>query len=67
MLFRSHPRLFSELPTTLVAKPEFMRLNQIICRACQPAPEQRFGTAAEMLLALREVQAGLDAEQTRRI
>ena len=62
-----HPRLFSELPTTLVAKPEFMRLNQIICRACQPAPEQRFGTAAEMLLALREVQAGLDAEQTRRI
>ena len=62
-----HPRSFSELSTTLVAKPEFMRLNEIICRACQPAVDQRYRNAAEMLGALRQAQRELDDEQTRQI
>ena len=61
MLFRS------ELSTTLVAKPEFMRLNEIICKACQPVADQRYASAAEMLRALREAQRGLDDEHTRQI
>ena len=60
-----HPRSFSELSTTLVAKPEFMRLNEIICRACQPVSDQRYGNAAEMLGALRAAQREMDDEQTR--
>src|ERR1019366_6843452 len=35
-------RSFSELSTTLVAKPGFLRLNEIICKACQPAASQRY-------------------------
>ncbi len=62
-----HPRSFSELSTTLVAKPEFMRLNEIICKACQPVADQRYASAAEMLRALREAQRGLDDEHTRQI
>jgi CHASE2 domain-containing sensor protein len=62
-----HPRSFSELSTTLVERPEFMRLNDIICKACQPASEQRYATAAEMLAALRAAQEEFIAGQTRRI
>ena len=62
-----HPRSFSELSTTLVAKPGFMRLNEIICQACQPSAAQRYTTAAEMLRALRAAQQELDADPTRQI
>jgi serine/threonine protein kinase len=59
------PQLFSELSTTLVGKPEFMRLNKIICQACQPAADQRYQSAAAMLAALRSVQDDLDAGGTQ--
>ena len=57
-------RSFSELSTTLVGKREFMRLNEIICHACQPAADQRYATAATMLVALRAAQNELDADPT---
>ena len=56
---------FAELSTTLVGKPEFLRLNQVICQACQPAADQRYASAAAMLAALRAAQAELDADGTR--
>jgi serine/threonine protein kinase len=55
---------FSELSTTLVEQPEFMRLNEIICRACQPAADQRYASAAEMLAALRAAQGELGGGKT---
>ncbi|MFO1488576.1 MAG: serine/threonine-protein kinase [Verrucomicrobiota bacterium] len=51
-----HPRSFSELSTTLVVKPEFMRLNQIICRACQPEVAMRYASIKEMLAELKEAE-----------
>ena len=59
-------KAFAELSTTLVGKPEFLRLNQIICQACQPAADQRYASAAAMLAALRAAQAELDADGTRK-
>lgn len=56
---------FSELSTTLVAQPEFLHLNEIICQACQPAADQRYASAAAMLAALRAAQNALDAGGTR--
>jgi CHASE2 domain-containing sensor protein len=61
------PDSFAELSTSLVAKPEFMRLNQIICKACQPSAAERYPSAADMLAALREAQTQLDAGPTRRM
>jgi serine/threonine protein kinase len=58
---------FSELSTSLVGKPEFMRLDEIICQACQPAPEQRYASAVEMLTALRVAQNELDADHTKNV
>jgi CHASE2 domain-containing sensor protein len=62
-----HASSFAELSTTLVEKPEFMRLNEIICKACQPAVDQRYTGAFEMLAALREAQVEIDAGHTRRM
>ena len=61
------PHSFSELSTTLAGQPEFMRLNDIICKACHPAAGQRYASAAEMLDALREAQRELDRGPTERI
>ena len=58
---------FSEISTTLVAKPEFMRLNEIICCAAHPLADQRYASAAEMLAALRAAQAELDGGSTQRM
>jgi serine/threonine protein kinase len=60
-----HVKSFAELSTTLVGKPEFMRLNEIICQACQPAADQRYASAATMLAALRAAQNELDADRTQ--
>ena len=60
-------KFFSELSTTLVEKAEFMRLNEIICKACQPAADQRYTSAVEMLAALRDAQSELDGSHTRRM
>jgi hypothetical protein len=62
-----HARSFSELSTTLVEKPEFMRLNEIICKACHPAANQRYTSAAEMLTALRDAQRELDDDHTKKM
>jgi CHASE2 domain-containing sensor protein len=61
------PESFPKLLTELVAQPEFMRLNEIICKACQPAADQRYSSAAEMLAALRSAQRELDRAPTRKI
>lgn len=62
-----HPSSFAEISTTLVEKPEFMRLNEIICKACQPFIDQRYSSAVEMLVAMREAQRELDAGDTERM
>jgi serine/threonine protein kinase len=52
------PVSFPELSTTLVEQKgvDFMQLNLVILKACQPDRAQRFASAAEMREALREVQ-----------
>lgn len=48
---------FPEVATTLVSAEEpleFMPLNQVILKACQPLPEDRYATAAQMRDALEE-------------
>lgn len=61
------PDSFPELLSVLVEQPEFMRLNEIICKACQPAVSQRYASAAEMLEALRAAQRELNRDPTRKI
>jgi CHASE2 domain-containing sensor protein len=49
------PGLFPEVATTLVsaeAPPDFWPLNGVILKACQPLPEDRYVSAAEMGSAL---------------
>jgi CHASE2 domain-containing sensor protein/class 3 adenylate cyclase len=53
------PELFPELATTLIENSghaDFMRLNAIILKACQPDLRQRYQTTADMARALREAQ-----------
>jgi hypothetical protein len=43
--------------TTLVRPgepPEFLALNNVIMKACQPSPEERYASAMEMRDALAE-------------
>ncbi len=58
---------FPQLPTQVCDNPEFMRLNEIILRACQPVATDRYPSAAEMLAAFQALQAELNAGQTRPI
>ncbi len=49
------PGLFPEVATTLVSTedpPEFLPLNQIIMKACQPTPAERYASMSEMGQAL---------------
>jgi serine/threonine protein kinase len=51
--------LFPEVATTLVSTeepPDFLPLNSVILKACQPAPEDRYASAAEMGVALEMVK-----------
>ena len=53
------PALFPELSSTLVAAaptPEFLRLNSIILKACEPDLTRRYASAAEFCAALAELQ-----------
>jgi len=53
------PVLFPELSATLVeatGSADFIRLNAIILKACQPDRAQRFASAAEMAEALRNAE-----------
>lgn len=55
--------LFPEVATTLVSgeePPDFLPLNQIILKACQPNPGERYASATEMRLALKDVQGALE-------
>ena len=53
------PAVFPELSSTLAATveaPEFIRLNAVILKACEPDRARRFASAAELCAALAEVQ-----------
>jgi CHASE2 domain-containing sensor protein len=53
---------FPEVSTTLVGKEDsdFLVLNPIILKACQPDPAQRYSSALEMCGALQEAQSALE-------
>jgi serine/threonine protein kinase len=62
------PGAVCDMPTSLAGKPEFMRLNAVILKACQPDCAQRYASAAEMHAALLKVQKTLEAgAQTQRL
>lgn len=49
------PTLFPEVATTLVSSdepPDFFPLNNVILKACQPLPADRYATAGELRAAL---------------
>jgi serine/threonine protein kinase len=53
-----HPGFFPELATTLLERgnpPEFMRLNAIILKACEPELNRRYASAQEMAAELNEL------------
>ena len=55
---------FPEIATTLVEREDptdFLPLNTVILKACQPDPAQRYASAAEMHRALQEVLKTLEA------
>ena len=57
------PALFPEVATTLVnpGEPtEFLPLNSVILKACQPFPADRYVSAAQMCFALEETQTQLN-------
>ncbi len=54
--------LFPEVATTLVSTeepPEFLPLNSVILKACQPLPADRYASAAAMRIALETVLAAM--------
>jgi CHASE2 domain-containing sensor protein len=56
---------FPEIATTLVEREDpadFLPLNTVILKACQPDPAQRYTSAAEMHRALQEAQKTLKAD-----
>jgi CHASE2 domain-containing sensor protein len=56
---------FPEIATTLVEgrdPADFLPLNTVILKACQPDPAQRYASAAEMHHALQEVRKALKAD-----
>jgi CHASE2 domain-containing sensor protein len=56
---------FPEIATTLVEREDptdFLPLNTVILKACQPDPAQRYASAAEMHRALQEAQKTLEAD-----
>jgi len=60
--------LFPEVATTLVSAeepPEFLPLNGVILKACQPLPADRYASAAEMGAALQAVREALAAKGER--
>jgi len=62
------PGLFPEVATTLVGSrvpPEFLPLNDVILKACQPTPAGRYATAAEMGGALAAVLHAMDPGNPR--
>ncbi|MGD0815887.1 MAG: CHASE2 domain-containing protein [Verrucomicrobiota bacterium] len=60
------PEMFPAIPPELAGNPEFMRLNEIIVKACQITVGQRYPSAVEMLAALRDASQDLEDTHTRR-
>jgi len=63
LLTGRNPAYFPELSTSFLdgGNPaEFMPLNAVILKACQPDLAKRFASAAEMAAGLLEVQKGFD-------
>ena len=61
----SDPAFFPELSTSLVQRTgqaEFIRLNPIILKACNPDRAKRYTTAAEMRAALLDLQKALEEQ-----
>ena len=57
--------LFPEVATTLVnteEPPEFLPLNTVILKACQPFPVDRYASAAQMRSALEEAQKAIEGK-----
>src|SRR5438067_9291721 len=57
------PVLFPELSTSLVERTghaDFLRLNAVLIKACQPDRAQRYPSAAAMHSALRQAQEELE-------
>jgi CHASE2 domain-containing sensor protein len=61
------PEMFPIIPPELAGNPEFMRLNEIIDKACQIIPTERYASATEMLAALRDARKDLEGSHTRKI
>ena len=62
----SDPALFPEISTTLVeqmSSPDFIKLNAVILKACQPDTSRRYASAREMGEALREVESTLGTDE----
>jgi serine/threonine protein kinase len=62
-----NPARFPELSTTLVERTDplnFVPLNNVILKACQPDIAERYGSARELHAALLEVQKALEREET---
>jgi CHASE2 domain-containing sensor protein len=59
--------LFPEIATTLVSveddPPEFLVLNTVILKACEPLPANRYASAAAMRAALQAVQRQLTGQK----
>lgn len=59
----NHPRQFPELPPGLLdgtaQGEQFMKLNEVIRKACQPDGTRRYQTAEDLHAALLEVRAAL--------
>jgi serine/threonine protein kinase/WD40 repeat protein len=63
LLTGRNPAYFPELATTFLDEgnpAEFMPLNAVILKACQPELAKRYASAAELAAGLREVQKTLD-------
>jgi WD40 repeat protein len=54
---KDYPRLPANI-STWPDEAEFFELNTVIRRACEPQPEKRFASAAELLEELRLLQGG---------
>jgi serine/threonine protein kinase len=57
------PTLFPEVATTLVnteEPPEFLPLNNVILKACQPLPADRHTSAAQMRADLEEARVAIE-------
>lgn len=61
----SDPHFFPELSTSLIertSQAEFIRLNPIILKACNPDCAKRYTSAAEMRAALLDLQKALEEQ-----